>query len=99
MKHIGINLCEVGPIDCDTNADGGYDCECNTGYSGGNGTYCESFLYALAFIFHLQILMSVLVVMIHVISMPHVSTLLVAMTVNVCRVSWEIDSIVQVIRF
>ena len=44
MKHIGINLCEVGPIDCDTNADGGYDCECNTGYSGGNGTYCESML-------------------------------------------------------
>ena len=41
MKHIGINLCEVGPIDCDTNAmslcldrDGGYDCECSTG----NGT-------------------------------------------------------------
>ena len=30
MKHIGINLCEVGPIDCDTNADGGYDCECDT---------------------------------------------------------------------
>ena len=43
MKH--INLCEVGPIDCDTNAmcldrDGGYDCECSTGYSG-NGTHCE----------------------------------------------------------
>ena len=38
MKHIGINL---GPIDSDTNADGGYDCECNTG---GNGTYCESIL-------------------------------------------------------
>ena len=44
MKHIGINPCEVGSIDCDTNADGGYDCECNTGYSGGNGTYCESML-------------------------------------------------------
>ena len=44
----------------------------------------------------LKILMSVLVGMIHVISMPHVSTLLVAMTVNVCQVSWEVDSIVQV---
>ena len=61
--------------------------------------YVNIFLYALAFVFHLQILMSVLVVMIHVISMPHVSTLLVAMTVNICWVSWEIDSIVQVIRF
>ena len=48
-------------------------------------------------IYPLQILMSVLVGMIHVISMPHVSTLLVAMTVNVCQVSWEMDSIVQVI--
>ena len=38
-------------------------------------------------------LMSVLVGMTHVISMP---TLLVAMTVNVCQVSWEMDSIVQV---
>ena len=44
----------------------------------------------------LTILMSVLVGMIHAISMPHVSTLLVAMTVNVCPVSWEVDSIVQV---
>ena len=83
MKHIGINLCEVGPIDCDTNAmcldrDGGYDCEYMAGYSG-NGTYCEGFRA----IFPLQILMSVLVGMIHVISMPHVSTLLVAMTVNI----------------
>ena len=34
--------------------------------------------------------------MIHVISMPHVSILLVAMTVNVCQVSWEMESIVQV---
>ena len=35
-------------------------------------------------------------IMIHVISMPHVSILLVAMTVNVCQVSWEMDLIVQV---
>ena len=35
-------------------------------------------------------------IMIHVISMPHVSIMLVAMTVNVCQVSWEMDSIVQV---
>ena len=44
----------------------------------------------------LKILNSVLVGMIHAISIPHVSTLLVAMTVNVCQVSWEVDSIVQV---
>ena len=41
----GINLCEVGPTDCHTNAtcldrDGGYDCECNDGYNG-NGTHCD----------------------------------------------------------
>ena len=41
----GIDLCEVGPTDCHTNAtcldrDGGYDCECDDGYTG-NGTYCE----------------------------------------------------------
>ena len=41
------------------------------------------YIYALEFIYPLQILMSVLVGTIHVISMPHVSTLLVAMTVNV----------------
>ena len=51
MNHIGINLSEVGPIDCDTNAmcldrDGGYDCECSTGYSV-NGTYCEG-IYSTA---------------------------------------------------
>ena len=44
----GINLCEVGPTDCHTNAtcldrDGGYDCQCNDGYTG-NGTYCEGSL-------------------------------------------------------
>ena len=33
--------------------------------------------------------------MIHVISMPHLSALLVAMTVNVSQVSWEMDSIFQ----
>ena len=44
----------------------------------------------------LKILNSVLVGMIHAISMPHVSTLLVAMTVNACPVSWAVDSIVQV---
>ena len=41
----GINLCEVGPTECHANAtcldrDGGYDCECNDGYTG-NGTHCE----------------------------------------------------------
>ena len=44
----GINLCEVGPTDCHTNAtcldrDGGYDCECNDGYTG-NGTHCEGIM-------------------------------------------------------
>ena len=44
----GINLCVVGPTDCHNNAtcldrDGGYDCECDGGYSG-NGTYCEGIL-------------------------------------------------------
>ena len=44
----GINLCVVGPTDCHNNAtcldrDGGYDCECDGGYSG-NGTYCEGML-------------------------------------------------------
>ena len=48
---IGINLCEVGPTDCHTNAtcldrDGGYDCECNDGYTG-NGTYCEGWLFMI----------------------------------------------------
>ena len=33
--------------------------------------------------------------MIHIISMPHLSALLVATTVNVCHVSWEMDSIFQ----
>ena len=47
-------MCEVGPIDCDTNAicldrDGGYDCECSIGYSG-NGTYCEGMLTPFSFI-------------------------------------------------
>ena len=42
---LGINLCDVGPTNCHTNAtcldrDGGYDCECNNGYTG-NGTHCE----------------------------------------------------------
>ena len=41
----GINLCDVGPTDCHTNAtcldrDGGYDCVCNDGYTG-NGTHCD----------------------------------------------------------
>ena len=41
----GINLCDVGPTDCHTNAtcldrDGGYDCVCNDGYTG-SGTHCD----------------------------------------------------------
>ena len=45
LNYPGINLCEVGSTDCHTNAtcldrDGGYDCECNDGYTG-NGTHCE----------------------------------------------------------
>ena len=68
-----------------------------------SGLYCImyvsisfSFTSMLQSCISLKILMSVLVGMIHAISMPHVSTLLVAMTVNVCHVSWEVDSIVQV---
>ena len=38
--HMNKPAREVGPIDCDTNANGGYDCECNTGYSAGNGKVC-----------------------------------------------------------
>ena len=70
---------------------------------GTSGLYCImyvsisfSFTSMLQSCISLTILMSVLVGMIHAISMPHVSTLLVAMTVNVCHVSWEVDSIVQV---
>ena len=45
----GINLCDVGPTDCHTDAtcldrDGGYDCECNNGYTG-NGTHCEGIVF------------------------------------------------------
>ena len=51
-------MCVVGPTDCHHNAtcldrDGGYDCECDGGYSG-NGTYCEGMLVKTTL--HLQMM-------------------------------------------
>ena len=91
-------MCEVGPIDCHTNAtcldrDGGYDCECNDGYTG-NGTHCEGvflvffindFLYSA--IFAPQILMNVQQGTTVAILMLHVPTLMVVMIVIAFLVS------------
>ena len=100
----GINLCDVGSTDCHTNAtcldrDGGYDCECNDGYTG-NGTHCEGTVTFNLELFQLkiwQILMNAQMAIIHVMKMPPAPTLMVAMTVTVSLVSLGLASTAQVI--
>ena len=104
LKIKGINLCEVGPTDCHTNAtcldrDGGYDCECNDGYTG-NGTYCEGRLITLEilrsyFIFW-QMLMNVLLELACVIVTQAAPTLWVVIHVNVFLALLVMDGIAQV---
>ena len=47
LYHVDVNECELGDVDCATNAtcsntDGSYVCSCNTGFTG-DGKHCSKF--------------------------------------------------------
>ena len=63
--YAAFNVCEFGLDDCDVNAtcidrDGGFDCQCITGYSG-NGTHCDGKYIFQKFYYHLEWLLLLLV--------------------------------------